>query len=45
MRQIKIGNIMIDAVTERDGPWRQPKDFFPVLMLQYLALSSELHVI
>jgi len=29
MRQIKIGNIMIDAVIERDGPWRQPKDFFP----------------
>jgi glyoxylase-like metal-dependent hydrolase (beta-lactamase superfamily II) len=29
MRQIKIGDITIDAVIERDGPWREPKDFFP----------------
>lgn len=29
MRQIKIGDVTIDAVIERDGPWRKPKDFFP----------------
>ena len=29
MRQIKIGDITIDAVIERDGPWRRPQDFFP----------------
>ena len=29
MRQIKIGDITIDAVIERDGPWRKPEDFFP----------------
>ena len=29
MRQIRIGDITIDAVIERDGPWRRPEDFFP----------------
>ncbi|MGZ0189196.1 MAG: MBL fold metallo-hydrolase [Alphaproteobacteria bacterium] len=29
MRQIQIGDIKIDAVIERDGPWRRPIDFFP----------------
>ena len=29
MRQIRIGNITIDAVIEREGPWRKPRDFFP----------------
>ncbi len=29
MRQIRIGDITIDAVIEREGPWRKPKDFFP----------------
>ena len=29
MRQIKIGEITIDAVIEREGPWRKPADFFP----------------
>ena len=29
MRQITIGDITIDAVIEREGPWRMPKDFFP----------------
>jgi glyoxylase-like metal-dependent hydrolase (beta-lactamase superfamily II) len=30
MRQIRIGDITIDAVIERDGPWRRPQDFFPM---------------
>jgi glyoxylase-like metal-dependent hydrolase (beta-lactamase superfamily II) len=30
MRQIRIGDITIDAVIEREGPWRRPQDFFPV---------------
>jgi len=29
MRQIRIGDITIDAVIEREGPWRRPEDFFP----------------
>lgn len=29
MRQIRLGDITIDAVIERDGPWRKPADFFP----------------
>jgi glyoxylase-like metal-dependent hydrolase (beta-lactamase superfamily II) len=30
MRQIRIGDITIDAVVEREGPWRRPQDFFPL---------------
>ena len=29
MKQIRIGDITIDAVVEREGPWRRPQDFFP----------------
>jgi glyoxylase-like metal-dependent hydrolase (beta-lactamase superfamily II) len=29
MRQIRIGDITIDAVIEREGPWRKPDAFFP----------------
>nr|WP_249779850.1 hypothetical protein [Bradyrhizobium sediminis] len=29
MRQIRIGDITVDAVIEREGPWRRPQDFFP----------------
>lgn len=29
MRQIRIGDVTVDAVIERDGPWRKPADFFP----------------
>src|SRR5258708_38294397 len=29
MRQITIVDITIDAVIEREGPWRRPQDFFP----------------
>ena len=30
MKQIRVGDITIDAVIERDGPWRRPQDFFPM---------------
>jgi len=30
MQQIAIGDITIDAVIEREGPWRRPQDFFPL---------------
>ena len=30
MRQIRVGDITIDAVIEREGPWRRPQDFFPM---------------
>jgi glyoxylase-like metal-dependent hydrolase (beta-lactamase superfamily II) len=29
MKQIRIGDVTIDSVIEREGPWRRPKDFFP----------------
>ena len=29
MRQVRIGDITIDAVIEREGPWRRPQDFYP----------------
>ena len=29
MKQLRIGDITIDAVIEREGPWRRPRDFFP----------------
>jgi glyoxylase-like metal-dependent hydrolase (beta-lactamase superfamily II) len=29
MKQMRIGDITIDAVIEREGPWRRPRDFFP----------------
>jgi hypothetical protein len=29
MRQIRVGDITIDAVIEREGPWRRPEAFFP----------------
>ena len=29
MKQLRIGDISIDAVIEREGPWRRPQDFFP----------------
>ena len=29
MRKIRIGDVTIDAVIEREGPWRRPQDFFP----------------
>ena len=30
MRQIRVGDVTIDAVVEREGPWRRPQDFFPM---------------
>ena len=30
MRQIRIGDVTIDPVIEREGPWRRPQDFFPM---------------
>src|SRR5258707_15894670 len=29
MKQIRIGDITIDAVIEREGPWRRPPAFSP----------------
>jgi len=29
MKQLRIGDVTIDAVIEREGPWRRPQDFFP----------------
>ncbi len=29
MRQLKIGDVTITSIIERDGPWRKPVDMFP----------------
>ena len=29
MKQLRIGDVTIDAVIEREGPWRRPQAFFP----------------
>jgi len=29
MRQIRIGDVTIDSIIERDGPWRMPAKMFP----------------
>lgn len=29
MRRITIGDVTIDSIIERDGPWRRPADMFP----------------
>ena len=29
MRKIEVGDVTINAVIEREGPWRRPQDFFP----------------
>src|SRR6266404_772012 len=27
--QLRIGNVIVDSIIERDGPWRLPADLFP----------------
>src|ERR1700731_5400934 len=29
MRTLKIGDVTITSIIERDGPWRRPEDMFP----------------
>jgi glyoxylase-like metal-dependent hydrolase (beta-lactamase superfamily II) len=29
MREIRIGDVTITSIVERDGPWRKPQDMFP----------------
>jgi glyoxylase-like metal-dependent hydrolase (beta-lactamase superfamily II) len=29
VQKVRIGEVTIDAVIEREGPWRRPQDFFP----------------
>lgn len=29
MREIRIGEVSIASIVERDGPWRRPQDMFP----------------
>ena len=41
MQTLKIGDVTITSIIERDGPWRQPEDMFPaydpVVGRRYLA--------
>jgi len=41
MRQIQVGDVTIDSIVERDGPWRTPEAMFPacdpILARQHLA--------
>ena len=29
MKQLRLGDLTISSIIERDGPWRRPQDFFP----------------
>ena len=29
MQTLKIGDVTITSIIERDGPWRRPEDMFP----------------
>ena len=29
MKPVKIGNVSISSIIERDGPWREPHIMFP----------------
>jgi len=29
MRQLRVGDVTITSIIERDGPWRKPADMFP----------------
>ena len=29
MREIKVGDVTIISIVERDGPWRKPEVMFP----------------
>ena len=41
MRSLRIGDVTITSIIERDGPWRKPEDMFPAydpaLGKRYLA--------
>jgi len=41
MRSLKIGDVTVTSIIERDGPWRRPEDMFPAydpdLGRRYLA--------
>ena len=41
MRTLEVGDVTITSIVERDGPWRQPQDMFPLydpeLGRRYLA--------
>src|SRR5262245_52516915 len=49
MQTLKVGDVTITSIIERDGPWRKPQDMFPAYdpaigrqHLASLALSSAL---
>jgi len=29
MQTLKVGDVTITSIIERDGPWRNPEDMFP----------------
>ena len=29
MQTLKVGDVTITSIIERDGPWRKPEDMFP----------------
>jgi hypothetical protein len=29
MKTLKVGDVTISSIIERDGPWRRPEDMFP----------------
>src|SRR5579883_143324 len=40
MKQIRLGDVTIDAVIEREGPWRRPEVFDPALGMMLITYQT-----
>jgi hypothetical protein len=45
MQQLRIGNVTVDSIIERDGPWRMPADLFPFPQSAYFIGNINLKII
>jgi hypothetical protein len=41
MQQLRIGNVTVDSIIERDGPWRMPADLFPFPQSAYFIRVAQ----
>jgi len=41
MQTLKVGDVTITSIIERDGPWRKPEDMF-LLTIRRLAAGTSL---
>ena len=41
MKSVKIGNVSVSSIIERDGPWRAPNTIFPSATAGHLEKSRD----